>query len=320
MISVIVPVYKVEKYLDRCVESILSQTYRDFELLLVDDGSPDRCGVMCDTWATKDSRIRVFHKPNGGLSDARNYALDRMRGDYVSFVDSDDWLDPECLEYQLGVLLSVPDAKVAVFGCKTVRDGGANEWKVCGDTVMTHEEAMMGVLYERGMLVTAWGKLYRREIFSTLRYKVGVLMEDEDLIGEVLSRTDKVVSGSSNHYYYLQRNESIVHQSFTRKKYDDQMSATEHLISIARKLGPKMEPAIRRREARDRMSLLRLMGGCAKEFIPLRKELRHEVLSRWPMLFDPRAQMRDKLGLMALVPGFWCFELLWNFYGRIRRN
>ena len=101
LLSVIVPVYKVEAYLDECVESILNQTYTDLELILVDDGSPDRSGEMCDAWAERDSRVRVIHKPNGGVCSARNAGLDAARGEYAAFVDSDDWLDPGMYEAML---------------------------------------------------------------------------------------------------------------------------------------------------------------------------------------------------------------------------
>ena len=106
LISVIVPVYKVEEYLARCVDSILGQTYRNLEILLVDDGSPDRCGVMCDEYASRDSRIRVIHKENGGLSSARNAAIDVARGEYIGFVDSDDWIEPETYEALLDMALT----------------------------------------------------------------------------------------------------------------------------------------------------------------------------------------------------------------------
>ena len=113
MISVIVPIYKVEKYLHRCVDSILNQSYTDFELLLIDDGSPDRCPQICDEYARQGDRIRVFHKSNGGLSDARNYGLDRMQGDYVSFIDSDDYVGPDYLK-TLMELISEYDVPVAL--------------------------------------------------------------------------------------------------------------------------------------------------------------------------------------------------------------
>lgn len=320
MISVIVPVYKVERYLDQCVSSILAQTYRDFELLLVDDGSPDRCGRMCDGWAERDGRIRVFHKPNGGLSDARNYALDRMRGDYVVFVDGDDWLSPECLEYQLAVLQSASDAKIAAFGYLSERRGRSFRCVNCEDAVIDGVTALRRVMYERGIVACAWAKIYAREVFGALRFKAGALMEDEYLIGEVLRRSDKVVLGREAHYHYRQREDSIVHQVFSRRKYDDQMSAMRHLCDIARSFGPRMHGAIRRREARDRMSVLRLMGGCERQFLPLRAHLRQEVLQRWRMLLDREVCARDKAGLLALVPGYWSFGLLWSLYERIRRS
>lgn len=320
MISVIVPVYKVEQYLDRCVESILAQTYRDFELLLVDDGSPDRCGVMCDEWAAKDRRIRVFHKANGGLSDARNYALDRMRGDYVVFVDSDDWISAECLEYQLRVLQSAPGAKVAAFGYLSERRGKAFRCAECEDAVIDNVMALRRVMYERGMVVCACAKMYVREVFGSLRYKVGMVMEDEDLIGEILRRAGKIVLGSEAHYHYRQRDDSIVHQVFARKKYDDQIFAMHHLCDVARSFGSQMDGAIRRREARDRMSILRLMGRCERRFLPLRAQLRREVLKRWRILLDREVCTRDKIGLLALVPGYWSFGLLWSLYERIRRS
>lgn len=317
-ISVIVPVYKVEKYLDRCVSSILAQTYTDFELLLVDDGSPDRCGEMCDEWAKKDTRIKVFHKTNGGLSDARNYALDRMTGDCVAFVDSDDWLDPECLEYQIATLRSVPKADIATFGLRLCWENGASREDRSVRCVLDARDAIMEALYERRIRVCACSKLYKRKVFDNLRYRTGVMMEDEDIIGDVLSRTLLVVVGDQAHYNYLQRDISITHDGFSMKKYTDQLHAMEHLCVAARNISPSLNVAIRRREARDRMSLLRLMRNCDTEYVPLRKELRLGVLSRWRVLFDRMAPMRDKIGILALIPGFWCFAWLWSIYEKRR--
>ena len=117
-VSFIVPIYNVEKYLSECVESILAQTYSDFEMLLVDDGSPDNCPALCDDWATKDSRIKTLHKPNGGLSDARNYGLDHAQGDYVVFVDSDDfWVEKDCLERLMNVVDAHPECDFIGFNC-----------------------------------------------------------------------------------------------------------------------------------------------------------------------------------------------------------
>ena len=321
MISVIVPVYKVEQYLDRCVESILVQTYRDFELLLVDDGSPDRCGVMCDEWAAKDSRIRVYHKPNGGPSDTRNFGLDRAQGDCVMFVDADDWISPRCLAYALDVLHRDKRAEIAVFGCKIVRNGIELKFKVGKDESVGCEVALRRLLHERDFLVSPWGKLYSRRIFSNLRFDKDLfLAEDEDILGELIRKSEIVAFGSEAHYFYFQRDSSAIHAAFSMRKYNNQMKACRHLCDVARSFGFQMNGAIRRREARDRMSLLRLMGRCERQFLPLRAQLRWEVLKRWRILLDKEVCTRDKIGLLALVPGYWSFGLLWSLYERTRRS
>lgn len=321
MISVIVPVYKVEQYLDRCVKSILSQTYRDFELILVDDGSPDRCGKMCEDWAARDNRVRVFHKPNGGPSDTRNYGLDRAQGDCVMFVDADDWISSRCLAYSLDVLHRDNRAEIAVFGCKIVRNGVEHKFKAGKDEIVGCEVALRRLLLERDFLVSPWGKLYSRRIFSSLRFdKELFLAEDEDILGELIRKSEVVAFGAGTHYFYFQREDSAIHAAFSMRKYNNQMKACRHLCDVARSFGSRMDDAIRRREARDRMSLLRLMGGCESGFLQLRAQLRRETLRRWRILFDGDSCLRDKLGLLALVPGFWSFSLLWNFYERIRRS
>ena len=126
MISVVVPVYKVEIYLDKCIQSVLNQTFRDFELILVDDGSPDRCGEICDQWAEKDHRIRVIHKSNGGLSDARNAGISQAKGEWLSFVDSDDWIAEDMLEtlYRLAI---DHDAEISCSNFSRVVDDGKME-------------------------------------------------------------------------------------------------------------------------------------------------------------------------------------------------
>ena len=123
MISIVVPVYKVEKYLNRCVDSILNQTYTDFECILVDDGSPDKCGQICDEYAELDKRIRVIHKENGGLSDARNVGIDAAKGEYILFVDSDDWIHPQLIELTLKIIIK-EKADVVSYDYKKVNNAG----------------------------------------------------------------------------------------------------------------------------------------------------------------------------------------------------
>ena len=180
LLSIIVPVYKVESYLPRCVDSILAQTVSDLELILVDDGSPDRCGAICDEYAARDSRVRVIHKENGGLSSARNAGIDIARGQWLGFVDSDDYITPDCYEK----LLSCARRRNVKLVC-------AGRWDVSEKTVeMTpglcpeKEETVSGMELARRIFTwdhldsAAWDKLYRAELFSDIRYPLGRVNED----------------------------------------------------------------------------------------------------------------------------------------------
>ncbi len=170
MVTVVVSIYNVEKYLDRSIQSILDQTYQDFELILVDDGSPDRCPAMCDEWAKKDSRISVYHKPNGGLSSARNFGIEHAKGDYIIFPDPDDWVEPDYLQR----LISLKDeynADLSICGRfqgDMINDPGA----VC--TVMDMPEALDRLMMPRSFCGFAWNKLYRMDIIleNDLRFDV----------------------------------------------------------------------------------------------------------------------------------------------------
>lgn len=173
-ISVIVPVYKVEPYLNRCVDSILRQTYQDFELILVDDGSPDRCGEICDEYARQDSRIHVIHKENGGLSDARNAGIDWVEANsdsrWLIFADSDDWVHPELLARLLDAATAF-DLKISVCGYQETE--GADP-AVLPEDMRPHRWTPKQFYMEHFVNATvAWGKLYSRSCFRDIRYPVG---------------------------------------------------------------------------------------------------------------------------------------------------
>lgn len=177
MISVIVPIYKVEKYLRRCVDSILNQSYTDFELLLIDDGSPDSCPQICDEYARRDDRVRVFHKPNGGLSDARNYGVERMKGDYVSFIDSDDYVGPDYLKILMELIgeYQVPVAAVAHL---CVFDDGTSFAASQDTRYVIPNDGIMKAMAQGQIIFSAWGKLMRRDLFAQARFPVGYLFNE----------------------------------------------------------------------------------------------------------------------------------------------
>lgn len=211
VISVIVPVYKVEKYLKKCVDSILNQTFADFELWLVDDGSPDNCPQMCDEYAEQDSRIKVIHKENGGLSDARNAALDCITGEYVCFVDSDDYITDDALETLYSALIR-NNADIAVGNMISFDENGQEKdfyFPVTEETVLENSEILMTMNQP-----CAQNRLYKAEIFKKLRYPVGRLYEDVFLWHKVLAQVDKIVLTGKVDYYYLVRAGSIMHAEY----------------------------------------------------------------------------------------------------------
>lgn len=222
LISVIVPVYKVEPYLHKCVDSILAQTYRRLEIILVDDGSPDQCGAICDEYAEKDGRVKVIHKPNGGLSDARNAGMRIMSGELVAFVDSDDWIEPTMYE-RLYALLDQFQADMA-FG------GVADDWE-CGNAVTTTKTSDYGPTpfaedavaamrrYFHGSWA-AWDKLYRAKLFDGIFYPVGEINEDEAIVLHLLDRCDRVCYTNEIFYHYMRRDNgnSITTSAFSEKK------------------------------------------------------------------------------------------------------
>jgi glycosyltransferase involved in cell wall biosynthesis len=218
LISVIVPVYKVEPYIARCVDSILSQTYTNLEIILVDDGSPDNCGAICDEYMRKDDRVTVIHKENGGLSDARNVGLTTMNGEFMTFVDSDDWLPTESIECLLR-LIQAYGAQLAIGSSDRQDDNGNSVPSVDnvyrGTAVLNKKEAMADML-QHGC--SAWARLYHRSIHEGILYPKGEINEDEAIVLRILDRCERVVVTEQVVYHYRCRVNSITTNAFSKEK------------------------------------------------------------------------------------------------------
>lgn len=233
LVSVIVPVYKVEPYLRKCVDSILSQTYQNLEIILVDDGSPDACGAICDKYAKQDNRITVIHKPNGGLSDARNAGLDVMTGDYVAFVDSDDWIMPRMYETLLQMLKQFQaDMAFGAVADDLEQDGKVTTVKVSnyGDEPFSESAVEAMRRYFHGSWA-AWDKLYKADLFRDIRYPVGEINEDEAIVLQLLSKCTRVCYTNEVFYHYMRRpsSGSITAASFSVKKLAWQAHCRDNL-------------------------------------------------------------------------------------------
>ncbi|OTO76646.1 glycosyltransferase family 2 protein [Enterococcus sp. 12E11_DIV0728] len=215
-ISIIVPVYNVEKYLNKCVDSILNQTFKDFELILVDDGSPDNSGAICDQYAKKDSRVKVIHKLNGGLSDARNAGIDVANGKYLGFIDSDDYIAKDMFEL-LYTNIVKEDANLSICGIYHVYEGKEPEKKAEKYMVLNQDEATVLIFHGNQISDHAVNKLYSRSIFSELRYPLGKYHEDSFTIVGILDQCERIVVDTKQRYYYYHRDDSITSQTFSKK-------------------------------------------------------------------------------------------------------
>ena len=220
-ISVIVPIYKVEKYLNKCVESIVGQTYADLEIILVDDGSPDSCPTLCDTWASKDSRVKVVHKENGGLSDARNAGLSVATGEYISFIDSDDWIEPNFLQTLFDAMQKT-DAGIADCATRLVDEEG-KELSVRGvneDETLDTVPALVRLVKEDRVYQTVWNKLYRRAVIGDIRFEKGKYNEDDYFTYQIFDRAKKVAIVAKPMYNYLQRGGSIMGVGYNPRRLE----------------------------------------------------------------------------------------------------
>ena len=220
-VSVIIPVYNVEKYLPRCIKSVLDQTYQDLEIILVDDGTKDNCGIMCDEYATKDNRISVIHKENGGLSSARNSGIEIATGDAVFFLDSDDYLSTECIE-KMVCLMEENDADISIIQMKYIPENQNDECaekEIENVVVMNSEKAIEESLYQRLYTCCAPAKLYKKSAVGGIRFPVGRISEDLATCHLFLNNSERIVYSNYYGYYYRQHESSIMHV-FNPKRLD----------------------------------------------------------------------------------------------------
>lgn len=241
-ISIIVPVYKVERYLKNCVESLMAQTFGDIEIILVDDGSPDQCGAICDFLAKVDGRIRVIHQQNQGLSCARNAGINIARGKYICFVDSDDFVTPNYCQVLIDLLRGT-ELDFSVCGVCRFQDGTIPNRTVTSENVeiISNEEYLKRQL-ENHTEFGVWNKLFRREIFERIRFAPGKLNEDVILSADILANLNHGVAYTcAQLYLYRQRDGSIVFNQAVGDGVLDLLFAKEYLLDVVLECAPNLE-------------------------------------------------------------------------------
>lgn len=292
LISIIVPIYKVEQYLRACLDSISSQTYQNFEAILVDDGSPDLCGAICDEYAEKDPRFRVIHQKNAGVSAARNIGIEKSHGEYIMFVDGDDYISAAMCE-QLATALELSQADIVICGFWVVESG--KKWRVSREQkrIINGKEAVIQYFAGSGAndLSTVWNKLYKRSIFNqepALRFPVKELYEDEFLSYKLLYRAEKIVQIPESLYYYRQRINSAMHTAVSWKQMESRMRCIMDYYCWMENCAPEMRQLIE-------YAAVRIFNGFVwsfvenqqfRDFKPVVIEMNREILSRTHHLWN----------------------------------
>lgn len=313
-VSVIVPVYNVERFLEECVDSVLGQSYENIELILVDDGSTDSSGAICDIYSGRDIRVRVIHKSNGGLSDARNAALDVAEGEWVMFVDSDDAITENAIELLLEAAVeSESDIAMGSFVSAESTIGLKNA-PASRFRTMSGKEACEKVLYQSdekwGLIVSAWGKLFAKRIIDRFRFTHGILYEDLDLLPRVLASVGRIACLPTVVYFYRMNSGSILGR-FNRRRFDV-LDVCDRLVEcFADDAGLLRAAADRRMSAA--FNMLMLMGRHRYVDRMIAERCRDIVRSqRFDSLVNPKVRFRNKAGvILSYLFGPFFFNRRW---------
>jgi len=319
LISVIVPVFKVEKYIRKCLDSIVTQTYPDIEIILIDDGSPDTCGEICEEYAKSDHRIKVYHKENGGLSDARNHGIERASGEYFTFVDSDDYLDNDYVEY-LKSLIDSSNCKMSICQHRTLYDSGkVRDHSHNGIEVMRTRDCLERMLYHDVIDTSAWAKLYHRSLFDTVKYPKGKIFEDIGTTYRMMVQCEKIAVGYEAKYNYVFHNNSIVNGSFNEKKFD-MLDMTDSMAEDVVKIFPDLSAAVLRRRVYARFSTLNQMLN-TNNYETERKKIIGFIKGNFKeILTNEKAPKRDKVALILLGISYKLYRLCWLQYQKRLMN
>ena len=320
LISVIIPVYKVEEYINRCIDSVINQTYKNLEIILVDDGSPDGCPKICDEYAKKDSRIRVIHKQNGGLSDARNVGIDNANGKYITFIDSDDFVEKNYISIlyeslkKYNVKMSIAD-NLIIYEDKIINNS------IYEENVFSEHDVLEKMLWGiRDLDNGAWTKLYDRSLFDNIRYPVGRLYEDTATTYKLFDLCDKIVINSIPIYNYMKRRDSITQCKFNEKKLQ-LIDSTKEMTDYIRNKYFDLNDACNRKLTWAYLSTLSQYASsdCKNEYIE--KKLVNDIKSiDKTFLKNKNTPTRDKIAILCLKFGFVFYKNVWKLYLKFNKK
>ena len=316
-VTVIVPVYNVEDHLPQCLDSIVRQSFTQLEIIVVDDGSTDGSGRICDEYAARDTRMRVIHKANGGLSDARNAALDVMNGQLVTMVDGDDWLQLDAIQHLYGLMESA-DVDVAVGGWR-ITSNPESAQDMDSPTpparceIMDTDTCMSNIFYQRRITHSACGRLFKRELFDNLRFDKGLLYGDLAIAYDLYRQVTAVAVTQAKLYNYLQRSSSITgHFTMQRTHVLDILERLEQRIAIE---APQHTAAVQSRLLSAYFNILILCPNTEQYQTVVERCWCGIKRLRQICLRDSNVRLKNKAGIVASLLGKRMFV---HFFGRNR--
>ena len=316
LVSVIVPVYNISRYIKKCIDSLSRQTYENIEVILVDDGSTDSSGSLCDLYAEKDKRIRVIHKKNGGLSDARNKGIEGAIGDYISLVDGDDFVDEDYIEKQYEVLKKY-DADMAITSHRVIYPKKTMDESTSKEYASSSEEILEKILYDDEIDLSAWGKLYKKDLFDDVKYPKGRLFEDSATTYKLIDNSNVVAVNSVPTYNYVMRSDSIVNNDFSKNKMDLIIS-TQEMTDYIRKKYPELGKGCDRRMMYAYLSTLsQLAKSKVKDEENKCKMMSYIKKNRRKVLKDKNLPKRDRVALWSTFFGFGFYKFAWGVYSKV---
>ncbi len=316
MVSVIIPIYNVQDYLARCIDSVLAQNYKDLEIILVDDGSHDTSGDICDEYDLKYRHVRVIHKTNGGLSDARNAGLEVAQGKYVTFIDGDDYVHPRFVEALINTI-ETTGAQIAACTWQELKDGDTPREVIFDKAscrIFSQEEAINTVFYQGELNHSACSRIFEKQLFDDLRFHEGVLYEDLAIIYPLLRKVEKVALLKAPMYYYMHRAGSILTTiSLRRTQVLDHLEALEQQVA---KEAPQYLPAVRSRHLSACFNMLRLMPFRDPKWQPTKQRAWDYIKKmRFSCIKDKNVRFKNKIAILLSYFGLNVLTFIINKRG-----
>lgn len=315
LITIVIPIYNVEKYLEKCLASVINQTYKNLEIILVDDGSPDNCGAICDEYAKKDARIKVIHKENGGLSDARNSGIKAATGKYITFIDSDDYVTTDYIEYLYG-LIKKYNVKLSICKLQIVwKDIKTQDESDLKDECLDIKSAYENLLFQKGIDISANAKLYLTELWKNYEFPKGKVYEDTAVIYKLLEESNNIAFGNKECYFYIARMGSISKQQGFGKNERDYIEHTNQMLSYIGEKYPELQVAVSRYDLYANFRILRILIFTKPRDKKMEKEFVAKIKEKQKIVFKcsdtPR---RDKIAIILLNMGLPFFRMFWLLY------